>query len=183
LFKETATILKYTRATYIPVSAGVKALSKAGCLAASAAGVIAVVLLGASAAQAHYVYNFLGIEEQKLSSGTLAPGTYTFKVEFVRKHPGQHRESVGDTKLYVYGRERVAPEPVATLKDMKAQTGKFTLCGDGVGYDSADAISEDYKDKGSYPFQNGTIGRVVIKPEGPRELDHAVLLAGALSAD
>jgi hypothetical protein len=37
---------------YVLVSAGVKALSKAGCLAASAAGVIAVVLLGASAAQA-----------------------------------------------------------------------------------------------------------------------------------
>ena len=56
-------------------------------------------------------------------------------------------------------------------------------CHANIGYDSADAISKDYKDRGSYPFQNGTIGRVVIRPEGTPELNHAVLLAGALSAD
>ena len=52
---------------------------------------------------------------------------------------------------------------------MKAQVGKFTLCGDGlcVGYDSADAISEVYSDKGpTNPFTGGTIHEVVITPKG-----------------
>ena len=132
----------------------------------------------------HYVYNFLGIKEQKLSSdSTLTPGTYTFEVKFHRKRPGLHRESVGDTTLSVKLLSDPPIEEVKTLEDMQAQTGKFTLCGDGlcVGYDSADAVSKNYT--GQYPFKNGTITKVVIKPEGTRELDHAILLAGALSAD
>lgn len=41
--------------------------------------------------------------------------------------------------------------------DMKTQIGKFTLSGDGlcVGFDSGDAVSEEYKSPGR--FKGGTI--------------------------
>ena len=71
---------------------------------------------------------------------------------------------------------------------MEAQVGKFTLCGDGlcVGYDSADAISKLYKDKGTYPFKNGTIyrGRHYSRDWEPRRIRATpLLLAGAFAAD
>ena len=50
---------------------------------------------------------------------------------------------------------------------MKAQVGKFTLCGDGlcVGYDSADAVSKEIQTENpTNPFTGGTIEKVVITP-------------------
>lgn len=126
-----------------------------------------------------YVYNFLGIEEQVFSSEALAPGTYTFLVEFDRKRRGKYGESLGDTRLSV-GKQVVAEGP------MKAQSGKFTLSGDGlcVGYDSADSVSKQYKASiPGYPFTNGEIEKVTITPKGKPDLNHELLLAGAFSAD
>src|SRR5208337_2219096 len=113
----------------------------------------------------------------------------TLGMEFARESAGKYHESVGTTKLYVN-------DKVAAQGPMRAQIGKFTLCGDGlcVGYDSADAISELYK--GTFPFKNGTIYKVVITPEPEPEVVGItpgrrprrrrltpVLLAGAFAAD
>jgi hypothetical protein len=50
----------------------------------------------------NYVYNFLGIKpEQKFVSPKLKPGKYTLGMEFTREKAGPHRESLGQTKLYV----------------------------------------------------------------------------------
>ncbi|MFO1430183.1 MAG: arylsulfatase [Candidatus Competibacteraceae bacterium] len=126
----------------------------------------------------YYVYNFLGIKpEYKFFSSHLLRGLNIFVVEFTKTKAGQYGESEGNTTLYVN-------DKLVHTGFMKAQVGKFTLCGDGlcVGYDSADAISEEYKDKGTYPFKNGTIHKVVIKPEGTPEIS-PMLLAGAFAAD
>ena len=97
---------------------------------------------------------------------------YTFVVKFTRtgvagRHqPSGYGESLGDTEL------SVDDKVVATtaMIRMKAQVGKFTLCGDGlcVGYDSADAVSKEYSDmeNPSNPFTGGTIEKVVITPGG-----------------
>src|SRR5215510_2497553 len=80
----------------------------------------------------HYVYNFLGIKpEQKFVSGELKPGKYTLGMEFVREKAGPKGESVGKTTLYVNGQ-------AVAQGEMRTQSGKFTLSGDGlcVGYDS-----------------------------------------------
>lgn len=124
-----------------------------------------------------YVYNFLGIVQQEYSSDVLTPGDHTFLVEFDRKNTGPNKESVGDLRLSVDG------TVVKTGSEMKAQTGKFTLCGDGlcIGYDSADAVSRNYT--GSFPFTKGTIDQVTITPIGTPVVDHERLLAGAFSAD
>src|SRR5215204_3129673 len=53
----------------------------------------------------YYVYNFLGITEYQVVSGTLSPGKYTVGMEFNKEKAGEHNESVGTMKLYVNDKE------------------------------------------------------------------------------
>ena len=72
------------------------------------------------------------------------------------------------------------------------QTGKFTLCGDGlcVGYDSADAIF-DYgtvvnptcEVEPTYPFKGGEIKEVVITPLVDVQLLPIITPQGAVPAE
>jgi arylsulfatase len=116
----------------------------------------------------HYVYNFLGIKpEQKFVSCELKPGKYTLGMEFVREKAGPKGESVGKTTLYVNGQS-------VAQGDMRTQSGKFTLAGDGlcVGYDSADAVSEEYKSPDR--FKGGTIlgVGVAVPPKAEVNSEH-----------
>lgn len=113
----------------------------------------------------YYVYNFLGIKpEQQFVSGELTPGKYTVGVEFTREKAGEHNESLGKARLYVNGK-------VVTEGPMKTQPGKFTLSGDGlcVGYDSGDAVSQEYKSPGT--FKGGTIFGVGVTVEKKQYID------------
>jgi arylsulfatase len=124
-----------------------------------------------------YVYNFLGIKpEQKFVSDVLAPGKYTLGMEFTREKEGPKGESVGKTALYVNDKT------VAT-GDMRAQTGKFTLAGDGlcIGFDSGDAVSEEYKSPAR--FKGGTILGVGIDVSQEVFLDLQREAAAAMSRD
>jgi len=104
----------------------------------------------------NYVYNFLGIKpEQKFVSTELKPGKYALGMEFVREKAGPKGESLGKTTLYVN-------DKAVAEGSMRAQTGKFTLSGDGlcIGYDSGDAVSQEYKSPGR--FKGGTILGVAV---------------------
>ncbi len=125
----------------------------------------------------HYVYNFLGFKpEQKFVSPELKPGKYTLGMEFIREKAGQYGESLGETKLYV-------SDKVVAEGPMRAQVGKFTLAGDGlcIGYDSADAVSEDYKSPGR--FQGGTILGVGVTVEQTAYRDLEMDARGAFARD
>ena len=108
----------------------------------------------------HYVYNFLGIkpEQQFVSTQDLKPGKYTLGMEFTRTGAGPNHESLGTTKLYIN-------EQVVAEGPMRTQPGKFTLSGDGlcVGFDSGDAVSQEYKTPGE--FHGGTIQGVGVTVE------------------
>ena len=113
----------------------------------------------------HYVYNFLGIKpEQHFTSQVLRPGKYTLGMEFIREGKGQYGESLGRTKLYVN-------DKVVAEGPMKAQIGKFTLCGDGlcVGYDSGDAVSQEYQSPDE--FKGGSILGVGVTVEKTQYVD------------
>ncbi len=108
----------------------------------------------------YYVYNFLGVEEQKfVSNVNLTTGKHTLGMEFTRSDKGPYGESMGSMKLYIDEKE-VASGP------MKTQPAKFTLSGDGlcVGYDSGDAVSNEYKTPGT--FKGGNIQFVGVTIEG-----------------
>ena len=125
----------------------------------------------------YYVYNFLGIKpEQQFVSGELKPGKYTLGMEFTREGMGKFHESLGQTKLYVN-------DKVVAEGPMRAQVGKFTLCGDGlcVGHDSADAVSQEYKAPGT--FKGGEILFVEVTIETAQYLDLEKLAAAAFSVD
>jgi arylsulfatase len=113
----------------------------------------------------HYVYNFLGIKpEQHFVSGELSPGKHTVGVEFIRDKAGPNAESLGTAKLYV-------DDKVVAEGPMKTQPGKFTLSGDGlcVGYDSADAVSGEYKAPAR--FKGGKIFFVGVTVEKAQYID------------
>jgi arylsulfatase A-like enzyme len=125
----------------------------------------------------HYVYNFLGIKpEQKFVSDELKPGKYTLGMEFTRDSAGANGESLGTTKLYV--NDKVAAEGT-----MRAQVGKFTLAGDGlcIGYDSGDAVSEEYKTPGE--FKGGEILFVGVTVEKTQYLDLEKMAMAAFAVD
>jgi len=124
-----------------------------------------------------YSYNFLGFRpEQKFVSAELKPGKYTLGMEFIREEAGPNGESIGKTNLYVN-------EKIVASGPMRAQVGKFTLSGDGlcIGYDSGDAVSEDYKSPGR--FEGGKILFVEVTTEKAQYLDLEKTVAAAFSVD
>jgi arylsulfatase A-like enzyme len=128
----------------------------------------------------NYVYNFLGIppEQRFVSDETLKPGKYTLGVEFIREKAGQYGESHGTAKLYI-------DDKVVAEGPMRTQTGKFTLCGDGlcVGRDSADAVAAEYTPETQGAFTGGTIEYVEVSVEKEQYRDLEREMAAALAVD
>ena len=114
----------------------------------------------------YYVYNFLGIKPEQtfVSSISLSPGKYTLGMEFTRDKAGEHGESYGTAKLYIN-------DKVVAERSMKTQPAKFTLSGDGlcIGYDSGDAVSDQYKTPGK--FKGGRIFGVGVTVEKTQYVD------------
>jgi arylsulfatase A-like enzyme len=127
-----------------------------------------------------YVYNFLGIppEQKFVSSEELSPGRYTLGIEFIREKAGEYHESHGTAKLYINDKA-VAEGP------MRAQVGKFTLCGDGlcIGRDSADSVTKEYTPETQGKFTGGTIKfvEVSVEKEQYRVLEQE--MAAAMAVD
>ena len=125
----------------------------------------------------YYVYNFLGITEQKFVSKEKIPtGKHAIGMEFVREKSGRYGESIGKCKLYV-------DDKTVAEGDMTTQPGKFTLAGDGlcIGFDSGDNVSSEYKNPGT--FTGGTILGVGVDVSKEVYLDMEKEAAGALSRD
>ena len=125
----------------------------------------------------HYVYNFLGIQpEQKFVSENLPAGKHTLGVSFDREKSGQYGESLGKTRLFV-------DDKVVAEGPMRAQTGHFTLCGDGlcVGFDSGDRVSQEYE--APYTFSGGTILGVAVDVSPEAYLDLEREAKGAMARD
>ena len=128
----------------------------------------------------YYVYNFLGIppEQRFVSSEELKPGKYTLGVEFVREKAGKYGESHGTTKLYIN-------DKVVASGPMRAQVGKFTLCGDGlcIGRDSADAVAKEYTPETEGKFTGGVIQFVEVSVEQEQYRDLEKEMAAAMAVD
>jgi arylsulfatase len=76
-------------------------------------------------------------------------------MEFIREKAGPKGESFGKARLYIN-------DKMVAEADMRVQSGKFTLSGDGlcIGRDSGDAVSAEYKTPGT--FNGGTIFGVAV---------------------
>jgi arylsulfatase len=127
----------------------------------------------------HYIYNFMGEDEQKLSAPDPLPlGDHVFGVRYDRTGTveGSHTP-LGDVSLYVDG------APVATMPGVRTHPASFGLSGGGVavGRNTGQAVSSSYK--APYPFTGGTIAKVVVDISGTPYLDVEREMAQAFSKD
>ncbi|NGX07332.1 sulfatase-like hydrolase/transferase [Mycobacteroides franklinii] len=110
----------------------------------------------------HYVYNFMGEKEQKVSSPDAVPlGAHVLGVRFAKTGTvaGSHTP-VGDVTLFI------DEQAVGSLAGVEIHPGTFGLAGASlsIGRNSGSAVSSDYK--APYPFTGGTIAQVVVDISG-----------------
>jgi hypothetical protein len=118
----------------------------------------------------YYVYNFLGMEEQKFVSKDSVPtGDVTLGVEFTKEQENPKGVANGTVKLYIN-------DKVVAEGKMRTQPGKFGLCGGlVVGRDGPDVVSMEYEKP--FPFIGGQLKWVTfnIKGEHYRNLETEAL--------
>jgi arylsulfatase A-like enzyme len=104
----------------------------------------------------HYVHNYLGLAEYRVSSREEIPvGTVTLRFQFTRT--GEHR---GVGRLFVGDRQVGEGEIPRTVPAVIETSGEGLCC----GYDSGLPVTEAYR----APFRfTGTIKQVEVEVEGP----------------
>lgn len=119
----------------------------------------------------HYVYNWLGQMQQKISSSISFPtGHVACGVQF-QMEGAQQMVPFGTATLYLNNQK------VGEAK-IKTQPGKFSLTGEGlnVGRDGGQPVASDYESP--FPFVGGVIQEVVVDVSGEAFLDVELELEG-----
>ena len=112
----------------------------------------------------HYVYNWLGEIQQKISSGDrLEPGKHTVGVSFEIAERDETGSPRGPARLFVDGKE-VASEVIKTQPGFFGLEGVVT-----VGRDVGRPASDDYRSPD--PFRGGVIEKVTVAVKGKRHRD------------
>lgn len=127
----------------------------------------------------HYVYNFMGEDEQLVSSPDPIPlGEHVIGVRYDRTGTveGSHTP-LGDVALHLDG------AVIATASGVRTHPGSFGLSGGGVsvGRNTGQAVSRSFT--APYPFTGGTVTKVVVDISGTPYLDVERELAQAFSKD
>ncbi len=126
----------------------------------------------------HYTYNWLGENEQTVSSDTELPtGSHVLTAEFEKTGDDEKTMSAtGTLALYIDTDEVGSGE-------MMTQPGMFGLSGSGasVGRGNGSSVSSGYE--GQFPFVGGTIERVVIDVSGDHYVDHEKEVLAYLARD
>jgi hypothetical protein len=127
----------------------------------------------------HYIYNFLGEQEQKLSSpGAVPLGRHIFGVRFARGGTVENSHTpLGEATLYI------DEQAVASLPDVKTHPGTFGLAGAGIsiGRNSGSGVSSVYK--APFEFTGGSIAEVSVDLSGAPYETLETELALAFSKD
>ncbi|BAX97079.1 arylsulfatase AtsA [Mycobacteroides stephanolepidis] len=110
----------------------------------------------------HYIYNFMGEKEQKVSSTAAVPlGAHVLGARFAKTGTvaGSHTP-LGDVTLFI------DEQAVGSLSAVEIHPGTFGLAGASlsIGRNSGSAVSSDYK--APYAFTGGTIAQVVVDISG-----------------
>ncbi|MGB6194480.1 MAG: arylsulfatase [Terracidiphilus sp.] len=124
-----------------------------------------------------YVYNFLGMEVQKvISSDSVPTGKITLGAEFTKTSEDPKFVAHGDLKLYI-NKKQVGEGKIRT------QPGKFAIAGEGlaIGRQPADVVSDDYARP--FEFTGGTIEKVVINISGEHVVDLELEAMAMLARD
>ena len=116
----------------------------------------------------HYVYNFVGIMEQKVVATEDVPTGENLILSASFDKDGEDPPGVSTGLLSLYYGDRKVGEG-----RIKNQPGYFELAGEGlcIGRDGGAAVTDDYPGERPYRFTGGTINRVAIDVSGEPYLD------------
>jgi arylsulfatase A-like enzyme len=116
----------------------------------------------------HYVYNFVGMMEQKIDATEDIPDgpNVILSASFDKEGEDPPGTAHGILSLY-YGDRKVGEGRI------KTQPGKFSLAGEGlcVGRDSAEPVTDDYPGTPPWRFTGGTIRQVQVNVSGKPYVD------------
>jgi arylsulfatase A-like enzyme len=115
-----------------------------------------------------YVNNFIGLEEQMLTSDTDLPkGKCIVGVEFKMKSVNKAKMETHGTATLFINDKQVAEQ------DIKTQLGSFSVCGEGftVGRCAGGPATPDYTGVAPWAFKGGTIQKVVVDVSGDHYVD------------
>jgi arylsulfatase len=116
----------------------------------------------------HYVYNFVGVMEQKVVATEDMPAGEDLILSASFDKDGEDPPGVATGILSLYYGDRKVGEG-----RIKNQPGYFELAGEGlcIGRDSGAAVTGDYPGERPYRFTGGTIKRVAIDVSGRPYVD------------
>jgi hypothetical protein len=116
----------------------------------------------------HYVYNFVGMAEQKIDATADIPVGENLILSASFDKSGEDPPGVATGLLSLWhGDTKVGEGPI------KTQPGKFMIAGEGlcVGRDSGAGVTSDYPGEMPWPFTGGTINRVAVDVSGEHYID------------
>ncbi len=116
----------------------------------------------------HYVYNFVGLIEQKIDATEDLPTgeKLILSASFDKDGEDPPHVSTGILSLY-HGDKKVGEGRI------KTQPGKFSIAGEGltVGRDGGEPVTGDYPGERPWAFTGGTIDRVAVDVSGEPYVD------------
>jgi len=116
----------------------------------------------------HYVYNFVGMAEQKIDGTADIPVGENLILSASFDKSGEDPPGVATGLLSLWhGDTKVGEGPI------KTQPGKFMIAGEGlcVGRDSGAGVTSDYPGEMPWDFTGGTINRVAVDVSGEHYID------------
>ncbi len=116
----------------------------------------------------HYVYNFVGMLEQKIVGRHDVPAGENLILSASFDKDGEDPPGISTGVLSLYQGDRKVGEG-----RIKTQPGMFELAGEGlcVGRDSGEPVTDDYPGNSPYRFSGGTIRRVAVDVSGDPYID------------
>lgn len=116
----------------------------------------------------HYVYNFVGITEQKIDGTEDVPTGENLILSASFDKDGEDPPGVSTGILSLYHGDKKVGEG-----RIKTQPGMFSLAGEGlcVGRDSGEPVTGDYLGEHPHAFTGGTIRRVAVNVSGDPYVD------------
>jgi arylsulfatase len=116
----------------------------------------------------HYVYDFVGIAEQKIDGTQDIPTGENLLLSASFEKDGEQPPGVATGILSLYHGETKVGEG-----RIKTQPGMFSLAGEGlcIGRDSGEAVTDDYPNGSAHHFTGGTIKRVAVDVSGDPYID------------
>jgi hypothetical protein len=133
-----------------------------------------------------YVYNFLGENEQTITSSADVPtGKCVLGVEFLKEKYVAIRNSptpnqcVGTATMYINDQK------VGEFKGMMTQLGKFALCGEGlnIGREGGAPVTFDYPGELPWAFTGGALKRVIVDVSGEPYINFELEAMAMMSRD